>query len=187
MGSKNNTSSPKRCYNKTQARKDDCMKVNYPERIEDTGIELKIIMSQQRTVTNRQKVQALYLLKSGLSQSITDVAEVLGVHRITVQRWFKQYREGGLSSLLKLGKSTGRPRAISSEIIAGISTKINEDSCEFKSYKEIARWVEENYQVSVKYQTLHKQIRYRMKAKLKVPRRLSNKKDPGAATLFKKN
>jgi hypothetical protein len=46
--------------------------------------------------------------------------------------------------------------------------------------------VEENYQVSVKYQTLHKQIRYRMKAKLKVPRRLSNKKDPAAAIEFKK-
>ena len=127
------------------------------------------------------------MLKSGWSESITDVAELWRVHRITVQRWFKQYREGGLSSLLKLGKSTGRPRAISSEIIAGISTKINEESGEFKSYKEIARWVEENYQVSVKYQTLHKEIRYRMKAKLKVSRRLSNKKDPGAATLFKKN
>ena len=86
-----------------------------------------------------------------------------------------------------MGQSTGRPRVISSEIISEISTKINEESGEFKSYKEIARWVEENYQVSVKYQTLHKQIRYRMKAKLKVPRRLSNKKDPGAATLFKKN
>ena len=104
-----------------------------------------------------------------------------------MQRWFKQYSEGGLRSLLKLDQATGRPRVISSEIIAGISTKINEDSGEFKSYKEIARWVEENYQVSVKYQTLHKQIRYRMKAKLKVPRRLSNKKDPGVASEFKKN
>jgi putative transposase len=47
--------------------------------------------------------------------------------------------------------------------------------------------VEKNYQVSVKYQTLHKQIRYRMKAKLKVPRRFSNKKDPAAAIEFKKN
>ena len=92
-----------------------------------------------------------------------------------------------MSSLLKLGQSTGRPRAISSEIIAGISTKINAESGEFKSYKEIAKGVEENYQVSVKYQTLHKQIRYRMKAKLKVPRPLSNKKYPGAATLFKNN
>jgi hypothetical protein len=37
------------------------MKVNYQEIIEDTVTELKIIMSQQRTITNRQKVQALYL------------------------------------------------------------------------------------------------------------------------------
>jgi len=181
------TTSPKICYTRTQAGKDDSMKVNYPERIEDTVTELKIIMSQQGTVATRQKVQALYLLKSGLSQSITDVSEVLGVHRITVQRWLKQYSDGGLSSLLKLGRTTGKPRAISSEIIAGISTKINADSCEFKSYKEIARWVKENYQVSVKSQTLHKQVRYRMKAKLKVPRRLSNKKDPAAAIEFKKN
>jgi len=92
-----------------------------------------------------------------------------------------------LSSLLNLGQSTGKPRAIFSEIIAKISTKINSESCEFKSHKEIARWVEENYKVSVKYQTLHKQIRYRMKAKLKVPRRLSNKKYPAAAIKFKKN
>ena len=51
------------------------MKVNYQERIEDAEAGLKIIMLQQRTVTNRQKVQALYLLKSGLGQSVTDVAE----------------------------------------------------------------------------------------------------------------
>jgi putative transposase len=73
------------------------MKVNYQERIEDTVTELKIIMSQQRTITNRQKVQALYLLKSGWSPSITDVAELVRVHRITVLRLFKQYSEGGLS------------------------------------------------------------------------------------------
>jgi hypothetical protein len=99
----------------------------------------------------------------------------------------KQYNDGGLSSLLKLRRSTGRPSSIPSEVIAGISTKISEESCEFKSYKEIAAWVEDNYQVSIKYQTLHKQVRYRMKAKLKVPRRLSSKKDPAAAIEFKKN
>jgi putative transposase len=62
------------------------MKVNYQEIIEATTTELKIIMAGQQTVTNRQKVQALYLLKSGLSQSITDVAELWRVHRITVLR-----------------------------------------------------------------------------------------------------
>jgi len=60
------------------------MKVNYQERIEASATELKIISARQQTVTNRQKVQALYLLKSGLIPSITEVAELLGVHRITV-------------------------------------------------------------------------------------------------------
>jgi putative transposase len=73
------------------------MKVNYQERIEATTTELKIIMAQQRTVTNRQKVQALYLLKSDHGQSITHVAELLGVHKIIVQRSLKQYNDGGLS------------------------------------------------------------------------------------------
>jgi transposase len=102
------------------------MKVNYQEIIEEAVPELKILMQQQRTITNRQKVQALYLLKSGSSQSITEVSELLGLHRITVQRWLKQYNEGGLSSLLKLRRSTGRPRVITSEVIAGISGKISE-------------------------------------------------------------
>ena len=70
--------------------------------------------------------------------------------------------------------------------MSGISTKISEGTCEFKSYKEIAVWVEDNYQVSVKYQTLHKQLHYRMKAKLKVPMPVSNKKDELAALEFKK-
>ncbi|MEG4249295.1 helix-turn-helix domain-containing protein [Microcoleus sp. AT3-A2] len=42
-------------------------------------------------------MQALYCLKTGSSQSLTDVAEPLGVHRITVHRWLKQYSAGGLS------------------------------------------------------------------------------------------
>jgi putative transposase len=134
------------------------MKLNYQERIEATVSELKIIMQRQRTITNRQKVQALYLLKSGSSQSITEVAELWRVHRITVQRWLKQYSNGGLSELLKLRRATGRPRVIPQEVISGISTKISEETCEFKSYKEIGKWVEDNYQVSVKYQTLHKQL-----------------------------
>jgi transposase len=90
------------------------MKVNYQERIEASATELKIMMARARTVSNRQKVQALYLLKSGLSPSITEVAELWRVHRITVQRWLKEYSEGGLSSLLKQRRASGRPRVISS-------------------------------------------------------------------------
>ncbi|MEG4583581.1 helix-turn-helix domain-containing protein [Microcoleus sp. MON1_C5] len=64
-------------------------------------------------------MQALYWLKAGYSPSLTDVAERLGVHRITVNRWLKQYSVGGLPELLKIRKSTGRPRVIPKAVIAG--------------------------------------------------------------------
>jgi hypothetical protein len=50
-------------------------------------------------------------------------------------RWLKQYSNGGLPSLLKIGKLTGRPRVIRKAIIAELSNKLSEESCEFKSYK----------------------------------------------------
>ena len=93
---------------------------------------------------------------------------------------------GGLPELLKIRPPTGRPRVIPSEVIAGISEKLSEESCEFKTYKEIGKWVEDNYQVSVKYQTLHKHLHYRMKANLKNPQPVSNEKTEETDE-FKKN
>jgi len=127
------------------------MKVNYQERIDLSVGELKIILSKQRTITNRQKIQALYWLKAGSSPSLTDVAERLGVHRITVNRGLKPYSVGGLPELLKIGKLTGRPRVIPKAVIAGLSKKLSEESCEFKSYKKIGKWVEYQYKIAVKY------------------------------------
>ena len=134
------------------------MKVDYQEKIDLSVGELKIILSEQRTITRSTKNSGPLLLKAGYSPSLTDVAERLGVHRVTVNRWLKQYSVGGLPALLKIGKSTGRPGVIPKAVIAGLSEKLSEESCEFKSYKEIGKWIEEKYQISVKYQTLHKKV-----------------------------
>ena len=56
---------------------------------------------------------------------MTDVSERLGVHRTTVQRWLKQYNEGGIWELLKIRYSPGDERAIPSAIVAELSTKIS--------------------------------------------------------------
>jgi hypothetical protein len=48
---------------------------------------------------------------------------------------FKQYRAGGLQEMLKIGQATGRTRVIPSALMAGISQKLIEESCDFKSYK----------------------------------------------------
>ena len=56
-------------------------------------------------------------------------------HLGLLYRWFKQYTAGGLPEMLKIRLTTGRYRVIPSAVIAGISQKLSEESCDFKSYK----------------------------------------------------
>jgi len=66
------------------------------------------------------------MCQSEMHPSITDVAEPLGLPRITVHRWLKQYTVGGLAELLKIGQSTGRPGVITRTVIAGIADKLQQ-------------------------------------------------------------
>jgi putative transposase len=60
--------------------------------------------------------------------------------------------------MLKIRQATGRTRVIPSAVIAGISQKSSEKSCNFNSYKYSGKWVEKKSQLLVKYQTLDKQL-----------------------------
>jgi hypothetical protein len=55
-----------------------------------------------------------------------------------------------------------------------------------KSYGEIVQWLEQTLGEAVKYQTVDKTVRYRLGAKLKVPRPRSLKQDEQSVKLFKK-
>jgi len=157
------------------------MKVNYRDEINLTVEDIKALLRAQKNSTNRHKLQVLYWLKLGEVQTMTKAAELLGVHRTTAQRWWREYKQGGINQLLEQKQRTGRPPAIPSEIIQGIEKQLSQETEGFKSYKEIQQWVKNQYQVQVKYSTLYHQVYHIMKAKLKVPRPSSIKKDPQAS------
>lgn len=55
--------------------------------IKESVQELHELLVKQKVVSNRERVQALYLLKMGQVKTIQDVAVVVGRGRVTVQRW----------------------------------------------------------------------------------------------------
>jgi len=58
---------------------DCCRKLDYPERIDLTALELKIILSERRELElTDKKFRHRDWLKAGSSPSLTDVAERLG-------------------------------------------------------------------------------------------------------------
>jgi len=163
------------------------MKVNYQKVITEQPTELKQIQNQQKNITKFKKVQALYLLKTGQVNRVSNLSDCLGVHRVTVQRWLKTYREEGLMNLLAVKPRSGRPRKMTSSAIAALQKRLQDQNRGFKSYGEIQRWLENNHQIQVNYHTLYHWVRYQLKAKLKVPRKSAANKDEEQQQKFKKN
>jgi len=173
------------------------MKVNYQKVITEQPTELKQRQNQQKNITGFRKVKALYLLKMGQVETVSNLSDYVGVHRVTIQRWLKTYREEGLTKLLAVKPRSGRPRKMNASAmllrsrrgapIALLKERLKNKRKGFKSYGEIQRWLENNHQIKVNYHTLYHWVRYQLKAKLKVPRKSAAKKDEEQEQDFKKN
>jgi putative transposase len=147
--------------------------------IRESAAELRELLNSRdcREVTTR--IQVLYWLKTRQVESIGALAALVGRHRTTVSRWLSRYRTGGINSLLVKGKSTGRKSAIATELKAKILRELEEEEG-FCSYREVQRWLKAVENVEMSYSGIHKLIRYRLQAKLKVPRPVHVKQKQGA-------
>lgn len=59
----------------------------YQLEIKETLDELRKLLRVQKTASDKERIQLLYLLKSEQAQTITIAASLLGRHRVTVQKW----------------------------------------------------------------------------------------------------
>ena len=79
---------------------------------------------------------------------------------MTVQKWFKQYRESGLESLLVVRKKSGRPQRISKVALSGLKERLKDENNGFKSYIAIQEWLGAEYGEELDYKTVHGLVRY---------------------------
>ncbi len=133
--------------------------------------ELKELLGQQRQGRRKERVQALYWLKSEQVSDLPTVAQLLGRHLATVYRWMERYRAGGLARLLELDYvHRGRPSVLPEAARAALKARLAQPEGGFASYKAIQTWLAEKFGLELAYPTLHRLVRYQLKAKLKVPR-----------------
>ena len=59
----------------------------YKLNITESEEELKKLLGQQKTASDKERIQLLYLLKSKQAITIQDASKILGRHRVTVQEW----------------------------------------------------------------------------------------------------
>ncbi|NBD32416.1 MAG: hypothetical protein GVY17_05475 [Cyanobacteria bacterium] len=96
----------------------------------------------QETLSRFRKMQGLYLLKTGEVKTVTHLADYLGVHRVTIQKWLKIYRQEGVSGLLREAEDQGgRPKQLEDSAIAHLQERLSQEEQGFRSYGEIQKWL----------------------------------------------
>lgn len=153
--------------------------------ITESPTTLKTLLAQQKTATGKERVQALYLLKTAQVETVQHLAVVLGRNRVTVQRWLRQYRNQGLTGLLSVKRSPGRRQIIPNGAVERLKQELKEPEG-FQSYGEVQTWLEAELGIKASYKVVHATVRYKLQAKLKVPRPQSDKHSIAAVIHFKK-
>jgi transposase len=143
--------------------------------IRETPEELKALLSAEHDAHKHQRLQALYLLQIQQASTRRQVAHLLGVSRDTVGRWLAAYATGGLRQMLTIAKAPGKAPLLSPEVQQVLRQRLAH-SAGFASYKAVWQWLQQEYGLSIAYKTVHKFVRYTLRAKLKVPRTSHRKK-----------
>lgn len=143
--------------------------------IHETADVLKDRLKQERHPVRQQRLHALFLLASGQARYRQEVAALLGLDRNTVAEWLDRYTSGGLPSLLALYVPAGKRSPLTPEQLAQLHQALQQPHG-FGSYGEIQQWINTTFGVQLSYNATHKLVRYKLRAKLKVPRPSHTKK-----------
>ncbi len=153
--------------------------------IKESADELKALMNKEHGVKRRERLQALYFLKSGVYHTVVDIANAIGRNRVTVSKWFSKYRKNGLDSFLHIGKAKGKKQAIPENVQEKLQEKLSSNDG-FNSFLEIKHWISETFGLDIPYKTIYGFVRYKLKAKLKVSRPYNIKQNKEDFDNFKK-
>lgn len=157
----------------------------YKLEIAETTAELKQLLKIQKTASDKERIQLLYLLKTEQAKTVQDAAALLARHRVTLQEWLGRYRSGGLEAMLGHKPRTGRRRRIPQWAQDALNRRLHQAEG-FESYGEICQWLETQLGISASYKTVHQLVHYRLKASPKVARPVSVEHPDARVEAYKK-
>jgi len=144
-------------------------------KIQENIDELEQMLKTEKNKHKKDRIHALYLIKSEQAKTRIQIAKMLSVNRITVGIWLNIYEKQGLSMLLTINTKPNRKLSIPPDVLTQLEQKLKQPEG-FKSYKEIKLWLCNEFSLNIPYRTVNGIVRNRLKAKLKVGRKSHIKK-----------
>lgn len=154
--------------------------------IEESLIELKKLRKAQKSFKLEKRVLWLIYLKENKFKTRNELCEHLDIDPRTQQRWSKQYQEKGVEYLLTDLPNKRKSKTITTEIHKALEQRLNSGETGFLGYWEAQEWVNNTYDINIRYHWLRKYLITHFKTKLKSPRKSHYKKDDEAEKAFLK-
>ena len=154
--------------------------------VKESEAELKQILSNQKRMKGEKRIKCLIYLKSSKFDTRLELADYLGVHIRTMERWLNCYKSGGVEEMLTDKPKNKQSKIITPIIHEGLKARVNDPHNPFLGYWDAQNWVKQQYGIEVKYQRIREYLIQHFKTKLKTPRKSHYKKDVEAEEAFLK-
>ena len=148
--------------------------------------QLKSIRSKESSARGKSRINALIHLKEQTFRTRQELANHLQVHIRTLERWLSQYVLQGMNLMIKDAPKNKGSKIITKEIHEALKGRVSNSEDPFLGYWEAQKWVNENFDVQIKYQRIREYMIKHFKTKLKTPRKSHVKKDKQAIEAFLK-
>ena len=161
------------------------MRIRTAFEIHESVEALRDLLTRESEGRRKERIQFLYLFKSGQVKSLCQAGQLLGRDRKTMSHWRSKYLSGGLEEVLARGTSPGRAPQVQGEALVRLKARLSASEG-FGSYKEIDGWVKEELGITLKPKTLYHMCHYKLGATAKVARPRNPKQDEQAVAALKK-
>jgi len=160
------------------------MLTQYPQVIQESFAELSALEKDHRGTRVTPRIQLLRLLKSGEKRSLPQAARTVGYSRQQAERWWKCYREGGLTALLEVKTWGGSKGYMTPEAWAGLQARL--ETGDVLTLEQVREYLQDEWKVEYKGVAGVSALFRRQGIKKKTGRRRHRKADVAEQAAFKK-
>lgn len=155
-------------------------------KVKEDLAELHQLLKKQTSLTGEKRIKCLIYTKECRFPTRSELANYLGVHKRTIERWLKKYSENGTTFLVKNQPKIKGSRYITKDIHDGLENRVINNNNPFLGYWDAQDWFKREYGVDINYHTLRHYLIKHFETKPKVPRKSHVKKDEQAMEAFLK-
>jgi len=146
--------------------------------------ELESLLKKQTSLSGEKRVKCLIFTKENRFSTRSQLAQYLGVHKRTIERWLNKYDANGVDFMVQNQSKPKESQYITDEIHNGLASRVTNNRNPFLGYWDAQQWVKSEYGVDINYHTLRYHLIKHFGTKLKSPRKSHVKKDDQAAEAF---